>query len=184
MPAFDLEPARPLRLLARDAPDRLAECPQMALGIERAIGPVAIELIRRLLQDHRAGRARPRAVRVDAVLEVGVNRLRVLAPDNGRAGDRVAPLRADIDHAVAETHLRMPEIAVLVGDDQAALEPERLGQPLERCPRVLVVEAGCQSRACERVTHDFLLHDLRNISPDSELYITQVPMLQGGTSAP
>src|SRR5215813_9884463 len=157
MPAFYLEPAGPLHLLARDLPDRLAERPEVPFGIERPIGPIAIELVGRLLQDHRAGRAGPRAVRVDPVLELDVNRLRVLAANHRRAGDRVAPLRADIDHAVAEPHFRMTEIAVFVGDDQAALETERLRQPLERRPGIPVVEAGREAWTSKWFLHGCLL---------------------------
>jgi hypothetical protein len=88
-----------------------------------------------------------------------MDRLRILPADRGRAGGEVRPFRSDIDDAIAEAQLGMAEIAVLVGDDHAALEPERLLQPIERRPRIPVEHARGQRRPPERIVHEHLLHD-------------------------
>jgi ABC-type Fe3+-siderophore transport system permease subunit len=64
MPAFNLQAAFPLGLLARDMANRLAEGPDMALRVPSAIGAVPIKLVGRLLNDHRAGRPCASAVGV------------------------------------------------------------------------------------------------------------------------
>src|SRR5215475_3602419 len=75
-----------------------------------------------------------------------------------------------MDQSVAEPHLGMAEIAVLVGDDHAAFEPKRLLQPIERSPGVAVEHGRCQGRAAERIVHDQLLLVLSNISLYRELF--------------
>src|ERR1700747_455925 len=67
MPAFDLQSARPLGVFARDHPDSLAEGPDMPLWIACPIRAVAIELVGRLLQDHRARCLGPGAMRLDPI---------------------------------------------------------------------------------------------------------------------
>src|SRR5437773_427113 len=85
-----------------------------------------------------ARRRRPLAMGVDAVGEMDMDRLGVLAAERGRARDIVDPFGADHDVAVAEAHLGVAEIPLLVGDHHRAFEAEGLLQPVERGKRILV----------------------------------------------
>src|SRR5687768_13750084 len=108
-PAFDLETARLLRLVAADLSDGLPEAPDMAFRIACRIDAVAVKLVRGLADDDGARGARPSAMRVDAVLQLDMNHLRIPAADTRGTADIVGPLRADHDVAVAEAHLGMSE---------------------------------------------------------------------------
>src|SRR5438045_1084568 len=84
-----------------------AEGPEMAFRVAGAIGAVAVELSRGLLQDLRARLARAFAMSVDvlAFRELDVDGLRVLAADGFRALVIGAPLVANHDDGIPEGHL-------------------------------------------------------------------------------
>lgn len=86
--------------------------------------------------------ARPFAVGVDRIVEMDMNGLGILAVDRGRAGGVIRPFPANKDHAIPKSHFRMAELSVLVGHHHAALEAERLFQPIERSQRILVVRCS------------------------------------------
>jgi hypothetical protein len=91
MPAFNLQAAFLLGLLARDMANRLAEGPDMApLDLERdRCGP--IKLVGRLLKDHRAGRPCASTVGVDPLLQMDMDGLCVFATGGGGAGETGEP---------------------------------------------------------------------------------------------
>src|SRR5579885_1206963 len=121
----------------------------MALQIRGDIGAVAIELIRGLHHDLRAGLTCAGAVLVYSALDANVDPLGILAAEGGGTAGPVGPLTAYHDDAVPVCHLGMDDIALSVGQDLAGLETESLLQPLERRAIIFVGErrdeggAGC-----------------------------------------
>ena len=109
-----------------------------ALGITGPVLAFAVELVRRLLDYVSAGRPRPFAMRIQAVLEPDIDRLRVLARDRRGAGDIVSPFGIDDYVAVTKPHLGMDELSLGVADHHAALEAESGFQPRQRCKRIPV----------------------------------------------
>src|SRR5262249_18484952 len=84
-PAFDLEAARLLGLLAGDVAQGRGERPDMPRGAPRGVGRVAVELVGRLCEEGRACRPCPRAMSVDVFLKMHMARLRCDAPRRSRA---------------------------------------------------------------------------------------------------
>src|ERR1700744_5911962 len=97
MPTFDLEPGRRLRFRAGDVPNGLSEGPDMTFRVVKPIGPVAVELLRRFLQNDRAGGAGTAAMRVKSVGQVDMDQLRILAAERSRTGSEIGPFRTDHD---------------------------------------------------------------------------------------
>src|SRR5712691_1436665 len=72
-PAGDFQAAGLLGLLARDLADGLSEGPHVALGIDRPVGAVTVELVFGLHGDDRAGPSGTRTMRVDVAPDLHVN---------------------------------------------------------------------------------------------------------------
>ena len=124
----------------------------MALGIHRAIGAVAVELVRRLLDDRGAGGLRPGVMGVDVAPQLNVNLLAVLAAERLGAARDVRPFARDHDGGALELHLGVHDLARVVADDQRGLEAEGLGQPFERGAVVLIDDGGPKD-GCVRIGH-------------------------------
>src|SRR5260221_7095285 len=110
-PPFDLHAAADpfQRLLAADLLDRLADRPVVALRVATAVGAIAVELGRRIGDNHRAGLSRPLAVRVDILGDLDRSQLGVLTGDLERTFEIVVPLLADGDQGVSVAHLAVDE---------------------------------------------------------------------------
>jgi hypothetical protein len=102
--SFDFQSVGPRGFLARDLADSLAENPDMAFRIAGPIGSIAIELAGWFLHDDGACRSRIRAMRVNALLQMDMDCLRILAPDRGRGRDQLRPFGADLYKAITEAH--------------------------------------------------------------------------------
>src|SRR6516165_1604405 len=80
----------------------------------------------------------------------------VLAADRGGACGKVRPLTADHDVvlAVAESHLRVGEFPLMIGDHHGTLEAESLLQPVQGRKRVFVENRRTEGRAFVKIFHD------------------------------
>ncbi len=153
---LDLEPRAFRHLGQGNLFGHLGKGPDVALGVERAIGARAIELVGRPLGDARAGRLRPHAVLVQAAVELDPDELGACAAQGGRTfeGRRTeeffgGPFAAEADMALAEAHVGMTETAILSGDQQTRLEAEGLLEPLQRRHGIAI-----EDHRRERIGHD------------------------------
>src|SRR4029077_495914 len=117
------------------------EAPQMALGIATGIKTTAVVLIFDFHDDLGTGRFGARIMRV-GVLDDDIG---ALGPDAAGFPRRFDPLaefvlarRAQHDHAIAESELRMRDCSVLAGNDEVLFEPEGLAQPFDRGIRIAI----------------------------------------------
>ena len=144
----------------------------MAFGIAGAVGPVAVELGVRFLQDLGPGLASPGAMGVNilALAELNVNRLRVLAPEIPGALVICGPFAADHDEAGPERHFRMGDFVILVEQHHVGLKPERLLKPEESGVGINIAQRAGKTLGPVKFGHRIFLSSDRNISSIVEIY--------------
>ena len=116
---------------------------ELALGVADGEEASAIELLLEFHDDVRAGGFHSLVMRLDiaddnkgALGEEGVG----VGGDDDVAG--VVPIGAEHDHAVAEFQLGVGDAACAVRDDEMALEPEDVAEPVDGGEGVAVPHAG------------------------------------------
>ena len=151
MPAVDPQAAQLLGFVLRHDADGPGESPDMTFGIAGAILPLAVEMIRRLLENHRARRTRLFTMNIKILLQTDIDGLCVPAADGGGTGDMIGPFGINDDIAVAEAHFGMDKPPVGIAHQHARLETEGRLQKGHSRARIPVEDARAQNRVPGRI---------------------------------